>query len=200
MKRTLAVVALAVFFSAVTTEVATTRPARGCPKARPVTPEAESPRADEVPELPVRKVTDSATAKKPLVVQYDHGPALWWWYAAPMVGSDRGPVIDDNRYFNFQIETRKKLAGLHMRLTWPAPAPDEFDIYLFSGGSMVAWSEGFNQVPPGARDPRAGWGLEYINGVPVVDCEVLTLESMAMWTAGKPMTLEVWLGPIEWEG
>lgn len=164
-----------------------------CPKSRPVPPETESERASEVPKLPVTVVTDRATEEKPVVIEFDQEASVWWY-----AYTERGPIIDGNEYFNIQIDTRKRIVGLHARLEWPLLV-EELDLYMYEGPSMVAWSEAFNQLPAEATGASGGPGFEYIAGYPVSRCEGFTLEDNAMWASPQKAQLKLWLGPIEWE-
>ena len=166
------------------------QPSRSCPSFRPGSIDSESERARDVDRLPVTMVTDSATEKNPVVIDFEQGAAAWWyaWY-------ERGAVVDGNQYFNVQVDTRKRSVGLHARLEWPL-AVQELDLYMFDRyGQMVAWSEAFNQVPAEATGDTGGPGFEYIAGYPTRRCEGFTLEDNAMWATPQQAQLKLWLGP-----
>lgn len=169
---------------------------RKCPRFRPSPPPTESTRAEEIPELPVIRVTDAATEKKPVVVEFDQEAAVWWY--AYSLG--RGPIVDGNRYFNVQVDTKKELSGLHVRLEWPNLA-EELDLYTYYGsGETAAWSEATNAVPTFVSGDSGGPGYEHIAGFPVARCDGFVIENNAMWATPQPAQLKLWLGSIEWTG
>jgi hypothetical protein len=174
---------------------ATAKKSEKCPRFKPVPPETSSARAQEVPDLPVLRVTDRASAKKPLIVEFDQEASVWWYAHS----QGRGPIVDGNRYFNIQVDTKKEVTGLHVRLEWPI-APLELDLYMYyEYGSLAAWSESTNAAPAGT-DGTGGPGFEYIQGFPVARCTGFVIEDNAMWTTPQSAQLKLWLGPIEWEG
>ena len=164
-----------------------------CGKFRPVAPDTSSDRAKEVPKLPITRVTDAATKKNPIVIDFDQEASVWWW-----AWTERGPIVDGNQYFNVQVDTRKRAVGLHVRLEWPR-LPEELDLYMYNYGSIVAWSEAFNQLPAEATGDSGGPGYEYIAGYPAGDCQGFTIEDNAMWASPQQAQLKLWLGPIEWQ-
>ena len=167
-----------------------------CPRFKPVAPRTDSPRAEGVPKLPVIRVTDRATAEKPLVVDFEQEAAAWWY----AYSQGRGPIVDGNRYWNVQVDTKKDVTGLHVRLEWPLVA-EELDLYMYYGdGEMAAWSEAFNQIPAEVTGDSGGPGYEYIAGFPVGRCTGFVIEDNAMWATPQAAQLKLWLGPIEWQG
>lgn len=170
---------------------------RGCPDWKPKVPsEALSPKASDVPDEEIVTVTDKATKKNPIVIEYEHGPAVWWW-----AGSERGPLIDDTRYFNVWVDSKKSWAGLHMKVEWDPVRPDELDLYVYDqSGFRTAWSENFNQWEGDLPVGSGAKGYEYVDGLPMEDCSGVTIESLPMWWAGQDVRLLLWLGPAQWEG
>lgn len=167
---------------------------RRCPKFRPRAIETGSQRAAEIPQIPVVNVTGSATKADPVIIEFDQGAAAWWW----MFAVGRGPIVDANEYFNVQVDTDKRLAGLHVRLEWDVP-PAELDLYMFDRDrTLVAGSEAFNQLPAELTGDTGGPGYEYINGYPAHDCAGFTIEDNAMWSPPQPARLKLWLGPADW--
>ena len=162
----------------------------GCSKFRPSPIVTDSERGLEAPDQPVTWVTDRATKKNPIVIEFEQEPAVWW-YAV----TERGPVLDGNRYFNVQVDTRKRSALLYARLEWPLAA-QEFDLYMYDeDGDAVAWSEAVNQAPSEATGDSGGPGFEFIAGYPSRRCEGFTLENNAMWATPQKVQLKLWLGP-----
>ncbi|MFN2390061.1 MAG: hypothetical protein ABR575_10715 [Actinomycetota bacterium] len=173
-----------------------------CPKFAPVAPTTDSQQADEAVEAPIIKLTDRHTEKMPLVIEYEHGTALW----APAGGI---PIQEDTEFFNFQIYSRKPTAGLHLRMEWPEPelthgaglpSPSDIDMLLYdSDGNEIDSSQALNAAPvPGVTDAggRGGNRFESIPGAEVTRCLGYTVESRAAVTEAERMTLRVWLGDV----
>ena len=169
--------------------------AKRCAKYRPHPIVTDSPKAKSAPDLPVVKVTDAATAKDPLVIEFDQQASVWWY--AHLAG--RGPIIDGNEYFNVQVDSKKPYTGLHVRLEWDIPVM-ELDLYLWSYSTFLAWSEAANMAPEEVTGASGGLGYEYISGYPAQDCQGFTIENNAMWTAPQKARVKVWLGPVGWNG
>lgn len=190
------IMATALVLGAFTAPSAAGKGRGACPKFRPEAPPSDSEKAQEVPNLPVVLVTDRTSEERPLVIEFEQELSVWWYAHA----AGRGPIIDGNSYYNVQVATKKRNVGLHARLEWPL-APEELDMYMFNRyGSMVAWSEAFNQLPAEATGDTGGPGFEYIAGYPAINCSGFTIESNALWATPQTATLKLWLGPIEWEG
>lgn len=183
--------AVAVLVASLTAPPAGAKGSERCPKFKPVAPRTESERAKEAPNLPITRITDAATKKNPVVIEFDQEASVYWY--AHMGG--RGPIIDGNEYFNVQVDTDKRVVGLHARLEW-ARLPEELDLYMYSSGSIVAWSEAFNQIPAEVSGDTGGPGYEYIAGYPAGDCAGFTIEDNAMWTTPQKVQLKLWLGPM----
>ena len=147
--------------------------------------EGHSGNADEAAEAEVVNLTAAATEEKPLVIEYDHGPAI----------SDVG--AEDTLYFAFQVVSKTPGAGVYIKQEWEG-AEDDMDLYLYdSSGTEVARSGAFNQLPiPGVTDAggNGGSGFESIPGFPADPCSPYVIESKAYLTDGAPMTLSLWLG------
>jgi hypothetical protein len=165
----------------------------GCAAFTPIEPNSPSGETAEVLETPIVKVTDAATAEKPIVIEYEHGPALWDTLS-------QEPIIEDTVFFNFQVETTQAAPGIHIFQEWAAHPPSDMDLYLYDGatGEQLAVSGSANAFPmPVSQVPGQGtgaWGLESIPGFAVTNCAGYTVESRAFTTAGESMTLTVWLG------
>ena len=146
--------------------------------------EGHSGNAEEAAEAEVVNVTSAHTEEKPLVIEYEHGPAL-------------DPVAEDTLYFAFQVVSKTPGAGVYIRQEWPGSMSD-LDLYMYdSGGTEVAYSGAFNPIPvPGVTDSggNGGPGFESIPGYPADPCSPYTLESKAYATMGEPTTLKIWLG------
>lgn len=164
-----------------------------CPAFTPAEPETASAEGAEALEAPIAKVTDKHTADAPLVVEYEHGPALW-------ETATQTPIQEDTVFFNFQVVTKQPAVGLHVRQEWASPSPDDMDLYLYDAtGAQVALSGAINAVPVDQSSLGFGYGgngFEYIPGYGTASCSGYTAESRAFLTAGQAMTLKVWLGEV----
>lgn len=142
-------------------------------------------------EAEVSQVTTAHTAEAPLVIEFEHGAALW-------DAATHAPVQEDTKYFGIQLPPGVPQSGLFVRLDWPTPSPSDVDLYLYDDtGTEVANSGAFNFAPvPGVLDAggNGGMGFESIPGLAVDQCSGYVVESQAFLTAGEPMTLSVWLG------
>ncbi len=164
------------------------RPAPACPSPRVhEPPQEESWDTSGARTAPVIRVTDRATEKRPVTVEFDVAPSLWWW-----AYTLRGPLVGESaRYYRLQIDS-SRYRSLHLRLEWGSPTPDDFDLYLYdTNGQMVAWSEAAN-IEPNRN------GFEYISGYAGRRCEVFVIEILPMLTPGRTVTLSAWLGPMGW--
>ena len=146
--------------------------------------EGHSSNAEEAAEAEVVNVTAAHTEEAPLVIEYEHGPAL-------------DPVAEDTLYFAFQVVSKTPGAGVYVLQEWEGSMSD-IDLYMYdSGGTEVSYSGAYNPAPiPGATDSggNGGQGYESIPGYPADPCSPYTLESKAYATMGEPMTLKIWLG------
>lgn len=143
--------------------------------------EGHSGNAEEAAEAEVVNITAAHTEEAPLLIEYEHGPAL-------------DPVAEDTLYFAFQVVSKTPGAGVYVLQEWPGSMSD-MDLYMYdSAGTEVAYSGSFN--PSGLPDSggNGGQGFESIPGFPADPCSPYTLESKAYATMGEPMTLKIWLG------
>jgi len=142
-----------------------------------------APGVEEAAEAEVLKVTPKATEAKPLVIEYEHGPALW--------------PKTEHLYFNIQIFGPS--SGLYVRQEFSDR--HDLDLYLFDGaGEEVASSGAFNPTPVavGPLDftsgGNGGTNYESINGYPVATCEGFTIDSTNFASPGTATVLKIWLG------
>lgn len=160
----------------------------------------ESSHSEDALKQPVITVTDRATEKQPIVIEFEQGASVAGF--VPFTDLTYS-VVDDFRWFNVQLDSRKRFTGLHVRLEWPAPSPDEFDLRIYDdGGNAVAYADHFNVAPVLLDDfatGEGGMGFEYIQGFGLSDCDGVTIESAALKTIGRAMTLKLWLGDINYE-
>lgn len=147
--------------------------------------EGHSSNADEAAEAPVVNVTAAASEEKPLVTEFEHGPAL----------SEAG--AEDTKYFAYQVVSKTPGQGLYIKIEWPGTESD-IDLYMYDeGGTEVARSAAYNPLPiPGVTDAggNGGQGFESIPGFPADPCAPYTIESQAYATPGENMKISVWLG------
>ena len=161
-----------------------------CPVAtytEPASPSVSRPEAD----AEVITVTDAATAEAPIVIEYEHGAALW-------ETATQMPIQEDTKWFNLQIDSAAPATGLYARLDWAVPSVSDIDLYLWDGatGEQAAVSGATNAVPMNAPfvAETGAMGYESISGFAAVDCSNFLVESRAFLTAGEAMTLTLWLG------
>ena len=157
-----------------------------CPPATAAAPaEGHSGNAEEASEAQVVNLTAAATEEKPLVIEYEHGPAI----------ADAG--MEDTLYFAFQVVSKTPGAGVYIKQEWPGTESD-MDLYMYdSAGTEVARSGAFNPAPiPMVFDAggNGGQGFESIPGFPADPCSPYTIESKAYLTPGESMTLSLWVG------
>lgn len=148
------------------------------------TPPAEghSSNAEEAAEAQVVNLTAAATEEKPLVIEYEHGPAF----------SEIG--MEDTKYFAFQVVSKTLGAGVYVLQEWPGRESD-IDLYMSDeSGAEVASSGAFNPIPVPPPGSTGGPGYESISGYPAEPCSPYTIESKAYLTPGEEMTLKLWLG------
>ena len=166
------------------------KPVPACPTATYADPATNS---ESRPEegAKVVTVTDAMTAEAPLVIEYEHGPALWETLT-------QAPIQEDTKWFNIQIDSALPTAGLYARLDWGIPSVSDIDLYIWDGvsGEELAHSGATNAVPVNAPfvAETGAMGYESVSGAPVSDCAAFLVESRAFATAGESMTLTLWLG------
>ena len=175
--------------------------AKACRKFKPVEPTAsDSPSKTEATKSKVQKVTDKFTQAKPLTIKYNHGPAVWFPNnPQDPAGAGQAPAVEDTKWFNLQIDSKKKFVGLYIRQEWSATSPSDMDLYLYDRFGSEAGSSGqYNAVAGNGvlGSGEGGMGYESILGMGVSDCAGYTVESRAFTTPGEAMTLKVWLGPV----
>ncbi len=177
----------------------TAQAAKRCKPYRPTVPTTDSSNAEEVKDVKVVKVTDKFTQKKPLVFDYNHGPALWW-PTDPTDAEGQAAIMEDTKWFNIQVDSKKKFAGLYVRQEWSATRVSDMDLYIYDKtGSQVASSGVYNQVPEAAGtfgSGDGGEGYEQVLGMGATDCAGYTIESRAFTSPGEAMKLKVWLGSV----
>jgi hypothetical protein len=167
-----------------------------CAPTTATAPQSGHAGAETAPESEVVRVTEAATAEAPVVIEYEHGPAMYIFGTAE-------PIQEDNAYFNFQVVSKKPGQGLYLLQEW-GTAISDLDLYLYDEtGTQVALSGAFNAAPentPAADfsgpNGTGGTGYESISGYPTLPCVPYTVESVAYATQGEPVTLKVWLGEI----
>lgn len=174
------------------------KPVPSCPTFTPIEPNSPSEQTSEVLEQPVATVTDAHTAEKPLVFEFEHGPAFW------TITQD--PIQEDTVFFNIQVDSAAPDVGLYVFQEWAKVPGSDMDLYVWDGASgEEATHSGSSNLAPEPLPPTpvinhgqttGGWGLESVSGYPVLDCAGFTVESRAFSTPGESMTLSVWLGEI----
>lgn len=175
--------------------------AKKCKKFKPAKSFAsDSPSTAEASKAKVQKVTDKYTEAKPLTIDYDHGPAFWFPNnPQDPAGAGQAPAVEDTKWFNIQVDSKKKFVGLYIRQEWSSTSPSDMDLYLYDRHGSAAGSSGqYNAIAGNGvlGSGEGGMGYESINGLGVSDCSGYTIESRAFTTAGEAMTLKLWLGPI----
>ncbi len=145
-------------------------------------------------DAPVARVTDKATEEDPLVIEYEHELS----YGVPLVRA----LDDDEKFFNFQVVSKRAAPGLHLRAEWDPVPHSDIDLYLHDRrGKQVAYSDAWNvPVLDDVSDQvyyegHGGLGYEYIEGYGVANCGGYTLMSETALSPGTSVTLTVWLGP-----
>ncbi|MGH2694637.1 MAG: hypothetical protein ACRDJJ_07430 [Actinomycetota bacterium] len=138
---------------------------------------------EDAAEAETIKVTDKATEKKPVTVEFDHPPSLV-------------AVADDYKYYNVQIFSKARQTGLYIREEFNEVS--DIDLFLYDeGGEEVASSGAFNPAPiPGLTDAdgNGGSGYESISGFATERCAGFSIESHAFLTPGTDVALTIWLG------
>jgi hypothetical protein len=161
--------------------------AKGCPKYKPKPPASESGNAEAATKAKAHKVTDKATEKKPLVVEYHQDPGAW-----TVDGST--PIVDTSSFHNFQLVTKKKNPVLTVRAEFMYPTASDLDFYLFDAfGNQAGASASFSPYPP-ANPDNGGEGFEQIPEIYARSCDGFTLESRPYLSpTGEDVTLKVWV-------
>jgi hypothetical protein len=169
-----------------------------CKKFKPAVPITDAETRDDAPKAKVVKVTDKYTQKKPLKINYDHGPAFWF-ITDPVDAEGQRPAVEDTKWFNIQVDSKKKLVGVFVRQEWAATPVSDMDLYMYDKyGSQAASSGDFNQVQgTPLNSGTGGQGFEQISGLGAKDCSGYTIESRAFTSPGEAMTLKIWLGKVQ---
>lgn len=176
-----------------------------CQAYTPAEPISDSHETAEALDAEVIKLTEKHTEEAPLVVEYEHGAALWFMVNPTDPLGGQAPAQEDTVFFNVQNYGKNPSAGIYARIDWPAPSPSDMDLYMYDvTGTQVAASGASNQAPLPVfgfdAGGRGGNGFESITGHPSPQCSGFTFESRAFATSGESMTLTLWLGdeiPVE---
>jgi hypothetical protein len=172
--------------------------AKKCKKFKAAEPVSDAETRDQAKKAKVVKITDKFTQKKPLKINYDHGPAFWF-IADPVDAEGQRPAVEDTKWFNVQVDSKKKMVGLYVRQEWSATPVSDMDLYMYDKyGSQAASSGDFNQVQgTPLNSGTGGQGFEQVSGLGAKDCSGYTIESRAFTTPGEAMTLKIWLGKVQ---
>jgi hypothetical protein len=158
------------------------------------------PRTESL-DAPVIPVSDAATKSRPVVRTYEHGPGKNFpFYLGP-------EIVNEHKYFNFQVTTTRPARGLYIRIDWATPSISDIDLFLMDPkGALVGYSDATNwmpneveQVVADALFPRpinGGPGFESILGVPARRCAGFMLDSQVADSLGERVRLTAWLGEI----
>ena len=198
--RSIGVVAAAAVISTALVGGSPAQAAKKCKKFKPASSFASDSHATaEAPKAKVQKITDKYTQAKPLTIAYNHGPAFWFQADPQDPTNGQAPAVEDTKWFNFQVDSKKKFAGLYIRQEWSSTSVSDMDLYLWDkNGQQAAVAGDLNQAEGTPLDSgTGGMGYEEISGLGVSDCSGYTAESRAFTTAGEAMTLKVWLGPVK---
>ena len=202
MRRTLVLMVASLALVANVCLIGTSASAGGsCLKPRFAAPESSSSNATDAPKEKVVAVTDKATEDAPVEIAYSHGPGI----ADQSIGANTTGdpqstmLVEDARFFNFQVTSRAKAAVVNMRIEWGGPSPSDIDLRMFGqSGVEIDYSAGFN--PAGGEAYRATIGgdddngMEQLVGVVMPRCSGFTVESRPAWSPGEDaVTLKVWL-------
>lgn len=166
--------------------------AKACKPFKPVAPSSPSTDPSGAVDAEVVKVSEKMTEAKPLVIEFDHAPALADAVLPQM-------IAEDPKFFNFQVATKKAVALLTFRTEWAAPSPSDIDAFVYnSSGAELASSVAFNPfggTPVGdafGMDDD-GNGFEQIADIGLPRCAGVTFESRPSTSPGETMTLKVWV-------
>ena len=201
MRRTLVLIVASLALVANVCLIGTSANAGGsCPKPRFSAPQSISANAADAPKEKVVAVTDKATEDAPVEVAYSHGPAI----ADESIGGSAGDpgssmLLEDARFFNFQVASKAKLAVVNMRIDWGAPSPTDIDLRLYAqSGAAVDASTSYNPYLTAETATVLGGddenGMEQLLGVVMPRCYGFTVESRPATSPGEDaVTLKVWL-------
>ncbi|HEV2756683.1 MAG TPA: hypothetical protein VG318_13015 [Actinomycetota bacterium] len=171
-------------------------PAGAAKKCKPMTP------AEAGADKPTIVVTDAATAEAPLVQTVTLEPSI---ADARLVSNipEEGPLAASRDYFNVQVDTKLKSAGLYV--TFEFDEHHDYDLWAyFSDGTGAASSHGFQ---PGLATPFANTdsnhggestsSSESLVGIITKDCGGYTIETSNYLGVGGEFEVKVWLGAGE---
>lgn len=172
--------------------------AKRCGAYKPAEPISDSGQTAEALEAKTIKVTDKYTEAKPLVIDYSHGPAFWF-PADPTGAQGQAPAVEDTVFYNIQVDSKAKYAGLSIRQQWNENSPSDMDLYLYDrSGGQIGSSGTYNAINElgvlGSGDGGLGW--EQVLGMGVTRCMGVTIESRAFTSAGEAMQLLIWLSDV----
>jgi hypothetical protein len=162
--------------------------ARSAPKAckafKPVEPQSPSAERAEALEAEVVKLTDKATADKPVAIEFAQAPGLW--------ADAETPIVEGSEFFNFQVVSKAATVELNLHVVWATPSASDIDEFLFSSsGTEVSSSVAFNPAPE-LNPSTGGEGFEHI-AIGARRCDGYTLESRPFITPGENVTIHAWL-------
>ncbi|MDQ3955381.1 MAG: hypothetical protein M3285_07520 [Actinomycetota bacterium] len=171
--------------------------AKRCGKFKAAEPISDSKNTAEATKAKVKKITDKYTQAKPFTVEYTHGPAVWF-PADPEDAEGQAAAVEDTKWFNIQVDSKKKSVGLFVRIEWSPTPVSDIDLYMYDKHGGPAAQDGhWNQLPEGSPGVQGGNpGFEEIAGFGATDCSGYTIESRAFNSPGENMTLKIWLGSI----
>ena len=173
----------------------------GCSKPKFSTPESPSSNAADAPKEKVVLVSDKATEDNPVEIAYSHGPAM----ADSSIGTGTtgdprlAMVVEDAKFFNFQVASKGQAAAINMRIEWGNPSPSDIDLRMFGqSGQELDYSASYNPIYSDAYRLVAGDdddnGVEQLLGVVLSRCSAFTVESRPASSPGEDaVTLKVWL-------
>lgn len=201
MRRCLAILSLVSFGLAGSISAGAPAAAAGaCKKAKPAVPESRSTGASDAVKEKVIAVTERATAEKPITIEFSHGPALVdEFYGETTTGDPRTfMLIEDARFFNFQLTGKAKYAALNIALEWVTPSASDIDLHLYGpSGALLEKSGAYNPYEPAMGAVGLGgdddMGLEQIRDRFMDRCSAFTVESRPTYTAGEDVVLKVWI-------
>ena len=155
-------------------------------------------------EAPTVVVTDSHTADAPLLQPVTLAESVG---DADLIGEvpDEGPLASSHSYFNVQVDSKAKTAGLYV--TFEFPEHRDYDLWAyFSDGTVAASSHGFQPGLATAATPadlsntatnHAGESTptsENLIGVITNDCGGYTIETANWLGEGGDFEVKLWLG------
>lgn len=158
-------------------------------KKKGVTCAPFTPTNEAAAEAPLVRVTEKATAEKPIVVEFEHPASLVQEHASL-------PDTQDEKYVNIQVVS-KASQGLYIKEEFNRW--HDIDLYLYNtAGEEVASSGAFNPIPVGpfSSGGNGGENFESISGFAANPCEGYTAESVAFATPGTPVKMSIWLGEV----